>query len=138
MIKHKMVKPYMECARAFAKLSRAKRKKVGAVAVTSQDLIVYSWNGTPSGDSNECEDEDGNTLPEVLHAESNLVAKAAREGISLNGATVTQTLSPCMQCAKQLYQSGVKHIIYDEEYRDFSGVEFLRKHSVFVEKYEDG
>jgi len=136
-MKHKMIKPYMETARAFAKLSYAKRKQVGGIAITPQDIVIYSWNGTPIGDHNNCEDSDGVTLPEVLHCESNLVAKAAREGISLKGSTVVVTLSPCMHCSKQMYQAGVAHIVYDEEYRDMSGVEFLKKHSVFVERYEE-
>lgn len=137
VVRHKMVKPYMETARAFAKLSYAKRKKVGGIAVTPQDVIVYSWNGRPIGDDNNCEDEHGNTLEEVLHCESNLVAKAAREGISLQGSTVVVTLSPCLNCAKQMFQAGVSRVVYEEDYRDTRGVDFLRKHSVFVEKYED-
>lgn len=136
-MKHKMIKPYMETAKAFAKLSYAKRKQVGGVAITPQDVMIYSWNGRPSGDSNECEGEDGLTLEEVLHCESNLIGKAAKEGISLKGSTVVLTLSPCLNCSKQLYQAGVQRVIFAEEYRDSKGVEFLRKHSVFVEQYED-
>jgi len=136
-MKHKMLAPYMETARAFAKLSYATRKKVGGVAVTPQDVMVYSWNGRPIGDDNNCEDEGGDTHQDVLHCESNLVAKAAREGISLKGSTVVVTLSPCLNCSKQMYQAGVMRVVYDEEYRDLSGIDFLRKHSVFVEQYEE-
>lgn len=136
-MKHKMLAPYMETARAFAKLSYATRKKVGGVAVTPQDVMVYSWNGRPIGDDNTCEDEGGDTHQDVLHCESNLVAKAAREGISLKGSTVVVTLSPCLNCSKQMYQAGVMRVVYDEEYRDLSGIDFLRKHSVFVEQYEE-
>lgn len=136
-MKHKMLAPYMETARAFAKLSYATRKKVGGVAVTPQDVMVYSWNGRPIGDDNNCEDESGDTHQDVLHCESNLVAKAAREGISLKGSTVVVTLSPCLNCSKQMYQAGVMRVVYDEEYRDLSGIDFLRKHSVFVEQYEE-
>lgn len=136
-MKHKMIKPYMESAKAFAKLSYARRKQVGGIAITPQDVMIYSWNGRPVGDDNICEDENGNTLEEVLHCESNIVAKAAREGISLKGSTVVITLSPCVQCSKQLYQAGVERVIYDEEYRDLSGVKFLKEHGVYVEKYED-
>lgn len=136
-MKHKMFKPYMETARAFAKLSYAKRKKVGGIAITPQDVVIYSWNGRPAGDENDCEGEDGQTLEDVLHCESNLVAKAAREGISLKGSTVVVTLSPCMMCSKQMYQAGVERVIYEEDYRDTKGITFLRKHGIFVEKYED-
>lgn len=110
---------------------------MGGIAITPQDVMIYSWNGRPVGDDNICEDENGNTLEEVLHCESNIVAKAAREGISLKGSTVVITLSPCIQCSKQLYQAGVERVIYDEEYRDLSGVKFLKEHGVYIEKYED-
>lgn len=135
MLKHKMLKSYMLCTDAFSMQSYAKRKQVGAVAITPQDVMIYSWNGTASGDDNSCEDETGATKPEVLHAESNLVAKAAREGISLKGSTVVVSLSPCIQCAKQLYQSGVERVVYKEDYRDPSGVKYLKAHGVFVEQY---
>ena len=137
MLKHKMIKPYMETARAFAKLSHAQRKKVGGIAVTPQDVVIYSWNGRPAGDPNVCELSPELTHPEVLHCESNLVAKAAREGISLKGSHVFVTLSPCLPCAMQMFQSGVVGVFYDEEYRLTEGVEFLRGHGVHVEQYED-
>lgn len=136
MVKHKMVQPYMECARSFAKLSRAKRKQVGAVAITPQDVMIYSWNGRPAGDEHSCEVGDV-THPEVLHAESNIVAKAAREGISLKGANVYVTLSPCLTCALQLYQAGVSMVTYDEQYRLTDGIDFLRRKGIHVEQFEE-
>jgi len=139
-MKHKLYKSYMECALAFSKQSRAVRKKVGAVAVTPQDVMIYSWNGTASGDDNACEImlENGElvTKDEVLHAESNVVAKAAREGVSLKGSTVFITLSPCMACSKMLFQAGVERVVYLEEYRDRSGIDYLKKHCIIVEKME--
>ncbi len=135
MIKHKMLKPYMDSARAFAKLSHAKRKKVGGVAVTPQDVLIYSWNGRPAGDPNECEVGDV-THEEVLHCESNLVAKAAREGISLKGSNIILTLSPCLACAKQLYQAGVDSVFYEEQYRMTEGIDFLKNHGIHIEQYE--
>ena len=137
MIKHKMIRPYMETARAFAKLSHAERRKVGGIAVTPQDVVIYSWNGRPAGDSNVCEISPELTHPEVLHCESNLVAKAAREGISLKGSHVFVTLSPCLPCAMQMFQAGVAGVFYDEEYRLTDGVDFLKRHNVHVEKYEE-
>lgn len=134
-----MLKPYMESAHAFAKLSRAERKKVGGVAITPQDVMIYSWNGRPVGDDNDCEiDLNGEliTHPEVLHCESNLVAKAAREGISLKGSDVVLTLSPCLACAKIMYQAGVAAVFYDEQYRMTDGIDFLRRKKVHVEQYE--
>lgn len=136
MIKNKMIKPYIETARAFAQLSHAVRRKVGGIAVTPQDVVIYSWNGRPAGDPNSCEIGDV-THPETLHCESNLVAKAAREGISMKGASVFVTLSPCLPCAMQMYQAGVVSVIYDEEYRLTEGITFLKSHGINIEKYEE-
>lgn len=127
----------METARAFAKLSHAERRKVGAVAVTPQDVMIYSWNGRPSGDDNCCEINPEMTHPEVLHAEANIVAKAAREGISLKDADVFVTLSPCLHCALQMYQAGVKSVVYEEQYRLTDGIEFLRRKQIHVEQYQE-
>jgi len=135
----KMLQPYMETARAFAKLSYAVRKKVGGIAVTPQDVVVYSWNGRVAGGDNVCEIEGQDvTRPDVLHCESNIVAKAAREGISLKGSIVVVTLSPCLPCSMQMYQAGVARVVYDEEYRNLEGVEFLKSLGVQVEQYKDG
>lgn len=132
-----MHKPYMETARAFAKLSHAERRKVGAIAVTPQDVVIYSWNGRPKGDDNCCEVNSELTHPEVLHAEANIVAKAAREGISLKDANVYVTLSPCLPCALLLYQAGVRMVTYDEEYRLVDGIDFLKRKQIHVEQYEE-
>lgn len=137
-MKSKMHKPYMEAARSFALLSYAERKKVGAVAITPQDVMLYSWNGRVAGGENCCEIEGQDvTRPDVLHAEANIVSKAAKEGISLKGAMVYVTLSPCLPCAMLMYQAGVTTVVYDEEYRIPEGIEFMRKLGVQVDKYED-
>lgn len=137
-MKSKMYKPYMEAARAFAVLSYAERKKVGAVAITPQDVMLYSWNGRVAGGDNVCEIVGQDvTRPDVLHAESNIVAKAAREGISLKGSTIVVTLSPCLPCAMQMFQAGVSRVIYDEEYRITDGIDFLHEQGVQIDKYED-
>lgn len=129
-MKPKMKLFYMNLAREAAKLSYAERKKVGAIARTPQDVLVYSWNGRPTGDDNCCEVDADLTHPDVLHAESNLVAKAAREGVSLKGADIFVTLSPCLACAKQLFQAGVASVTYEEEYRLTDGVQFLHNHKI--------
>lgn len=136
MVKHKMIKTYMDCARSFAKLSTAKRLQVGGVAVTPNDIICYSWNGTAEGDDNTCE-IDGVTRPEVLHCESNIISKAAREGMSLKGSNLFLTDSPCMECAKLIKQAGVVGVYYDREYRLTDGIDYLRKRGVHCEKYEE-
>lgn len=70
------------------------------------------------------------TKPEVIHAEINAIAKAARQGISVKGATMYVSISPCIECAKLIIQSGISKVIYKEEYRDRAGLELLTKAEV--------
>ena len=127
---------YMGTALLHARLSKAIRKQVGAVMVTPNSTTLTGYNGTPSGTDNLCEDTQGKTKPEVLHAELNCLLKAAKEGVSVTGSTLYVTLSPCMQCSAMLLQAGVKRVVYFDEYRDLSGIEYLDIHGVSVEKFE--
>ena len=74
------------------------------------------------------------TKPEVLHAESNAIAKLAKSTNSGLGSTMFVTHAPCMECAKLIYQSGIGHVLYRSAYRDAGGVTFLEKSSVKVEQ----
>ena len=133
----------MQTAHTFAKLSTAQRLKVGAIVVKNDRIISIGYNGMPSGWSNVCEDitEEGElkTKPEVLHAESNAIAKLARSNESGEDSSLFITHSPCLDCAKLIYQSGVKEVYYQNEYRDNTGLKFLSKSGVKVEKllYQD-
>lgn len=75
------------------------------------------------------------TKPEVLHSEANALTKIARSTESSDGATLFCTHAPCMECAKLIYQSGINSVYYRETYRDTSGVEFLEKSGVSVQRY---
>jgi dCMP deaminase len=143
MMKEKYVSAFMEVAHTFANLSSAKRLQVGAVIVKDNRVISIGYNGMPSGWDNNCEEEikwpNGvvvalKTKPEVLHAESNAIAKLAKSTESGDGATLFVTHSPCLQCAKLVYQSGINSVFYRESYRDDSGIEFLKKAGVKVEQ----
>jgi dCMP deaminase len=125
---------YMQMAREIATASKAKRKKVGSILVTSNGVLLPGYNGTPAGWSNACEDSFGITMPTVIHSELNTVLKAAKEGISVIGSTIYVTLSPCLSCSAMLAQAGVKRIVYDEEYRDMSGVNLLLQKDILVER----
>jgi dCMP deaminase len=74
------------------------------------------------------------TKPEVLHAESNCIAKLAKSNDSGNGSTMFVTHAPCLECAKLIYQSGVEAVIYGEDYRDEAGLKFLKNSGVKVVK----
>ena len=124
---------YMDMATRWGLLSSAKRKQVGALVVNDHQVISDGFNGTPHGFPNTCEGEDGETLPEVLHAESNAITKLARGTQSSDGATLYVTLSPCFQCAKLIVQSGIRRVVCGSKYSDLSGVQFLRDCGVTVE-----
>ncbi|NDC22761.1 MAG: CMP deaminase [Proteobacteria bacterium] len=144
---------FMNMAKEVATLSYCVRTKVGAVIVRDGNVISFGYNGMPSGMDNCCEersyvppgtyawvdhvdeiwteeDEVGRykleTKREVLHAESNAILKAAKTGISTNGSTLYLTMSPCIDCSKLIIQAGIKRVVYLQEYRDISGLAFLK------------
>ena len=135
-MKDKFISAYMDVAERFAQLSYAQRAKVGAIIVKDDRIISIGYNGMPSGWDNVCETE-GRTNPEVLHAETNAIAKLAQSGESGKDATLFCTHLPCMDCAKLIYQSGITHVYYREEYKAAkgSGKEFLTESGVTVARY---
>ena len=132
-MKNKFIKTYMEVAESFAKLSSAVRLQVGAIVVKDDRIISIGYNGMPSGWDNCCED-DNKTKAEVLHAESNAVAKLAKSSESGLGATMFVTHAPCIDCAKLVYQSGIATVYYKNNYRSTQGLDFLIKSDVNVIK----
>jgi len=129
-------KKYLEIAEKIAELSHAKRKKVGSIIVKNSIIISDGYNGTPTNFENECEDDFGNTKWYTLHSEANAIIKMARSGgISSEGATLYITLSPCKECSKLILQAGIKRVVYLEEYKDKTGITFLRKANVNVCQY---
>lgn len=130
---------YLGNALNHARLSKAVRSKVGAILVTTHGVMLSGYNGTPSGTDNVCEDMIDGVLvskPTVIHAELNCIMKAARQGVSVDGSTVYVTLAPCLQCAAMLKQVGVVRLVYLQEYRDISGIRYLRGNGIKVEKHE--
>jgi dCMP deaminase len=120
-------------AAEWSKLSYCQRRQVGALIVKGRSIISDGYNGTPSGFENFCEDEDGYTKWYVLHAEANAILKVASTTQSCEGATLYLTMSPCRECSKLIHQSGIRRVVYATEYKDLSGVDFLRKAGVEVE-----
>jgi dCMP deaminase len=115
---------YLNIAKEISTLSHCQRAKVGAVIVKDGNIVSFGYNGTPSSMDNCCENGDA-TISEVIHAEMNAILKAAKSGYSVDGATLYLTLSPCKECSKLILQSGIERVLYLEEYRDISGIEFL-------------
>ena len=144
-MKQKFVDAYMKTAEVFAGLSSARRLHVGAIVVKDDRIISIGYNGMPSGWDNNCEDiisdvweepdlHNLKTKPEVLHAETNAIAKLAKSTESGLGATMFVTHSPCLDCAKLVYQSGINTIYYRNSYRNEDGIQFLEKAGVKIEQ----
>lgn len=142
-MKPKFIPMYMEMAEIVSKQSSAKRLQVGAIIVKEDRIISIGYNGMPAGWTNECEDvveqhEDGGsvlkTKPEVLHAETNAIAKIARSTNSSEDASLFVTHAPCIDCAKIIHQAGITSVYYRNTYRDTNGVDFLNKCGINVEQ----
>ena len=149
-MKEKLKRAYMKTAETFAELSHARRLHVGAIVVKDDRIISIGYNGMPAGWDNNCEDEIVveadvgedydivlKTRPEVLHAETNAIAKLAKSNDSGMGAIMFITHAPCLDCAKLIYQSGISSVLYRDTYRDTSGITFLEKSGIIVEKLNE-
>jgi dCMP deaminase len=123
---------YLEIAHLIAQWSKDDKRKVGAIIVRDGNILSYSYNGTPRGWQNETRDAEGRTHDHVLHAETQAIAKIARSTMSTEGSTLYCTLSPCLNCAKLISQVGIIRVVYDETYKDTSGLDFLTQAGVAI------
>jgi dCMP deaminase len=140
-MKPKFIAAFMDVAERFAQLSSATRLQVGAIVVKDDRIISIGYNGMPTGWDNCCEDvvrtdEVGfqvtKTKPEVLHAETNAIAKLAKSSESGLGAAMFVTHAPCIDCAKLVYQTGISTLYYKHTYRSTLGIDFLNSSGVTV------
>lgn len=128
---HQLDQRYLRMAKIWSENSYCKRRQVGALVVKNQMIISDGFNGTPSGFENVCEENDV-TKPYVLHAEANAITKLARSHNSSDKATLYVTASPCLECAKLIIQSGIKRVIYGEQYRLSDGIDLLKRAGIEV------
>ena len=144
---------YLDIAKRVGQMSHAKRAQVGAVIIQNDRIVSMGWNGMPAGWDNNCEEPQNDdvlfqghyyedpreyvTKKEVLHAESNAIAKLAKSHESGLGATMYCTVSPCLDCAKLIHQSGIAKVVYEIEYRNTDGIQFLRECGVHVQHMFD-
>ncbi len=144
-MKQKFVDAHMAAAEVYSRLSSAIRLKVGCVVVKDNTIIGIGYNGMPSGWDNNCEDEiiveedekfikGLKTKPEVLHAETNALAKIAKSTNSSDGASMFITHAPCIDCAKLVYQSGINSVYYRNSYKNTEGLDFLKKCNIKIEQ----
>lgn len=158
IIKPREIDLFMDVAERAAQMSRAIKLKVGAVVVKDGRILSLSWNGTPAGWDNNCEDEfytyderdleNGDwtfdpekkywvtlhTKSEVIHAERNALDKLARTTGDGEGATLFVTHAPCIECSKSIYSTGITSVYYRHDYKTQDGIKFLQKCGISVEK----
>ena len=140
-MKKKFIDAHMKAAEVYSQLSSAKRLQVGCVVVKNNTIIGIGYNGMPSGWDNTCEYtvddakgyDTGKSKPEVLHAETNAIAKIARSTNSSEGAALFVTHAPCLDCAKIIHQAGINSVYYRNTYRSTDGIDFLVKCDIHVE-----
>ena len=143
-LKDKFQKAHMAAAEVYAELSSARRLHVGCVIVKNDTIIGIGYNGMPSGWDNNCETEtyiddfhiEMTTKPEVIHAEANALAKVTKSTNSSEGAHLFVTHAPCLDCAKQIYQAGISHVYYRNNYKSEVGLDFLQKCNVHIKRVD--
>ena len=135
-MKEKFIEAHLQVARIYGQLSTAERLKVGCIIVKDDRIISIGYNGMPSGASNVCE-KDGETKPEVLHAEANAILKLAKSNEAGLDSYMFTTYAPCLHCAKLILQSGIKELYYELDYKNTEGIDLLKKYShVKIHQYE--
>lgn len=141
---------FMELAVNLSKRSHCIRRQVGAVLTKDTRIISIGYNGPPSGTHNcdiewpevGCPKDSKGSCSLALHAEQNAIIYAVKNGTLIEGATLYVTLSPCISCARIIYSTGIKKVIYLHSYAEYKGipieegVEFLKKFGVEVAKYD--
>ena len=138
---------FINIAKEIASASKCVSKQVGAVIVKDGRILSTGYNGTPSGYTNCCDYWDGEYTSEhhewsktyEIHAEMNAIIWAAREGISINGATIYVTLEPCSDCSKNIIATGIKRIVYAKSYEYTNSdiiSSFIKDNGVIIEKLD--
>jgi dCMP deaminase len=164
-MKEKYIKAHMKAASVYAALSTAQRLQVGCVIVKDNTIIGIGYNGMPSGWNNMCEEVEFvlkeecrwsdqymlhngfretahgwsrlKSKKEVLHAETNAIAKVSRSTNSSDGASLFVTHAPCLDCAKIIYQAGIKEVYFKEMYRSEEGINFLKQCEIPVTQVKE-
>lgn len=122
---YKLDQLFIDIAYRVSYMSHDTDRQVGAIIIKDGNILSMGYNGMPSGMSNNCKNNKGATNKEVIHAEANAICKLARSTGSSEGATIYSTLSPCIDCAKLILQSGIKQIVYAEAYHIDEGTQLL-------------
>jgi dCMP deaminase len=152
MLKLSFNEIYMELAEKLATRSHCVKAQVGAVLTKDTRIISLGYNGPPAGTHNcdeewpdvGCPRDSKGSCSLALHAEQNAILYAARNNVSMQGATLYITLSPCIACARVIFTTGIKKVYYKDSYASFKGlssdegVDFLKRFGVEVIQYQPG
>ena len=134
-MKHKYLLALMDMTERFGQTSEATRLRVGASIIKNDAIISLGVNGTyPGWETNLFEDADGKTSWFVRHAEQAAIDKLVKSTESAEGATMIVSHAPCKMCSLRIKDAGIRKVYYRHEYRDNSGVEYLKNNGVLVEK----
>ncbi len=141
---------YMELAENLAKRSHCVKAHVGAVLTKDTRIVSVGYNGPPAGTHNcdevwpeeGCPRDSKGSCSLALHAEQNAILYASKNNVTIEGATLYVTLSPCISCARVIFTTGIKKVYFLKSYSEFKGlandegVDFLRKFGVEVVQYK--
>lgn len=120
-------------AHAAAVRGTCERLYVGAVAARDGQLLAAGYNGAPAG-MPHCIHKDLEPCARAIHAEVNVIASAAKYGVPLNGAELFVTHSPCLSCAGLLINAGIVRVVFDQPFRDTSGLLLLKQAGIGVDR----
>ena len=136
-MKHKYALALMDMTERFGQTSTAERLKVGSLIYKKGSIIALGCNGQPSGWHTEvCEDKDGSTLPTVRHAEAAALEKLYLSTETSEGAEMFISHAPCLACSLKIVAAKIEKVYYRNEYRDTSGIKYLKENGVVVYKLD--
>lgn len=141
---------YMDLATNLAQRSHCVKMKVGAVLTKDTRIVSLGYNGPPAGTHNcdvewpqtGCPRDSKGGCSLALHAEQNAIIYASKNNVPLENSAIYVTLAPCLSCARIIYASGIKKVIYLNSYAEYKGinneegVEFLQKFGIEVVRYK--
>ena len=136
-MKHKHIQAHMQVAKIYAKLSTCKKRQVGCIIIKNDNIIAIGYNGTPAGEDNCCEDDNGITLPNVIHAEDNALRKLTCSHESARGAILFVTTAPCIRCAERIAAAKISKVFYVDKYLNDEGLDFLNRKKIPTVQFQD-
>jgi len=139
----------MNLASELARRSHCVKAQVGAVLAKDTRIVSLGYNGPPAGTHNcderwpqtGCPRDSKGSCSLALHAEQNAILYAVKNQVSLQGAVLYVTLSPCIACARVIFTAGIKKVYYQNSYAEFKqlpsdeGIDFLKTFGVEVEHW---